>query len=69
MANPKQPAVHVEAVQRAFAGMADDPEGREILARSAAVIKHAGAYRFVTATDRDYDSYRRFHRQALGRAN
>lgn len=68
IANPKQPAKQVKAVQRAFAGMGDDPEGREILARSAAVIKHVGAYRFMTATNRDYDSYRQFYRQAKGRA-
>lgn len=62
MANPKVPAAKVAAVQKALAEMANDPEGREVLARSAATIKYQGEYRFVSASDHDYENYRLFYR-------
>ncbi len=67
MANPSVPRDKVEAVRRAFVTMGDDPEGQKILETSAAVIKHTGAYRFVTADNGDYENYRRFYRRTLVR--
>ena len=62
MAHPRVPAPVVESVRRAFVGMAHDPHGRPILEASAALLQQASPPGFVAADDRDYDSYRRFHR-------
>lgn len=61
MANPALPSGQVERVRRAFSSMADTVEGRTALGAAKAAIGYAGDYRFVAATDQDYESYRRFH--------
>jgi len=62
MANPKVPADKVEAVRKAFIGMAADPEGMKILQTGAELLKSTGELGFVAAENRDYDNYRRFYR-------
>ncbi len=62
MANPKVPAEKVEAVRKAFIGMAADPEGMKILQAGAELLKSTGELGFVAAENRDYDNYRRFYR-------
>ena len=62
MANPKVPAEKVEAVRKAFIGMAADPEGMKILQAGAELLKSTGELGFVAAENHDYDNYRRFYR-------
>lgn len=62
MAAPQVPKDKVEAVRRAFLGMARDEEGRKILEAGAELLKLDGELGFVAAEDRDYDSYRRYYR-------
>lgn len=64
-AHPRLPAEHVQAIRAAFTGMADDPEGKRILEASAAVVRQAPPFGFVTAGDREYDNQRRVYRSAL----
>jgi phosphonate transport system substrate-binding protein len=62
MANPKVPAEKVAAVKAALIAMVDDPEGRKILEAGADLLKIHGELGFVSASDRDYDNYRKFYR-------
>jgi phosphonate transport system substrate-binding protein len=64
-AHPRVPQEKVEAVRAALVHMADDPVGLQILTASAALIKLAPPYGFVTATDSDYDNVRRFFKHTL----
>jgi phosphonate transport system substrate-binding protein len=64
-AHPSVPPDKVRAVRAALVGMADDPEGAQILAASAALIKQKPPHGFVAAGDRDFENYRRFFRNAL----
>ncbi len=63
MVSPRVPADAAEAVARAFTGMADDPQGRRVLDRAAALVKTA-PFAFVPATGADYAAYRDFHGRA-----
>jgi phosphonate transport system substrate-binding protein len=62
MANPKTPAAKVAAVKAAFINMVKDPEGRQILAAGADLLKSNGELGFAAADNRDYDNYRKFYR-------
>lgn len=62
MAHPRVPKAGVEAVRDALIHMADDAEGRRILARARAILPDLGPRGFIAATDADYESYRRFYR-------
>jgi phosphonate transport system substrate-binding protein len=64
MANPAVPKARVEAVRRAFIGMAADPAGGEILEAGAALLKLTGPLGFVSAENKDYANYIEFYRQA-----
>jgi phosphonate transport system substrate-binding protein len=64
MANPAVPKARVEAVRRAFIGMADDPAGRKILEDGAALLKLTGPLGFISAANNDYANYLTFYRQA-----
>lgn len=63
-ANPAIPKAQVEAVRRAFIGMAADPAGRKILEDGAALLKLSGPPGFVSAQNSDYASYVKFYQQA-----
>jgi phosphonate transport system substrate-binding protein len=67
MVHPAVPPAVVEAVRRAFLGMAQDPEGRKALQASADAIQLKQPWSFVPADDRDYDNYRRFYRRAAAK--
>jgi len=62
MASPKVPKDKVAAVRAALIGMAQDPEGRQVLEAGAELLKSTGELGFVAAEDRDYDNYRRFYK-------
>jgi len=62
MTNPKLPASTVAAVKSALINMVNDPEGRKILEAGADLLKSSGDLGFVSATDRDYDNYRKFYK-------
>ena len=63
--HPSVPADKVKAVRDALLGMADDPEGRKVLAASAEVIKQKPPFGFVAATDAQYENVRRFYQESL----
>lgn len=63
--HPRVPRSATEAVQKAFASMAEDPEGASILAASAKLIKQAPPYGFVVATQHDYQGYIDFYRHSV----
>lgn len=52
------------AVQHAFLGMHQDPEGRQVLARAAEAVKLAPDTHFVAADANDFRPYREFYRTA-----
>lgn len=62
MASPKVPADKVAAVKKALIDMVKDAEGRQVLQAGADLLKMNGELGFVSASDRDYDNYRRFYR-------
>jgi phosphonate transport system substrate-binding protein len=64
MVAPTVPAAHVRAVRDALVGMSRDPEGKEVLAQGAALLKLDRPVGFVQATDADYRSYHNFYRHA-----
>lgn len=64
-AHPRVPGAVVEAVRKAFANMPDDPEGMQLLAASAAIIKQKPPFGFQPASPRDYQNYREFYRDTL----
>lgn len=65
MAAPVVPAATVQAVRDALVGMSRDPEGREILANGAALLKLDRPVGFVPATDADYRNYHSFYRNSV----
>ena len=67
MAAPKVSKDKVAAVQAAFVGMANDPEGRKILQAGADLLKSTGELGFVMSDNRDYDNYRSFYKNTLVR--
>lgn len=65
MAGPAVPKEVVKAVQYAFVEMLRDQEGRRILEEGATLLKLPIPVGFVPASDRDYENYRAFYRNAL----
>jgi phosphonate transport system substrate-binding protein len=63
MASPRVPREKVAAVRAALVGMSKDPNGRKILAAGAELLKTGDQPGFVSADNRDYESYRVFYRQ------
>ena len=59
--HPRVPLKDVEAVRNAFAGMADDPAGRQVLEASAGKINQKPPYGFHPATQKDYQAYLDFY--------
>jgi phosphonate transport system substrate-binding protein len=64
MASPKVPAAHVQAVAKAFAGMASDPQGRDILAAGGKLIGLPADAHFIASDGHEYAAYRRFYQSA-----
>jgi phosphonate transport system substrate-binding protein len=64
-AHPRVPAAAAKAVQRAFAGMENDPEGRQVLEASAQVIQQKPPYGFLAASQKDYQNYLDFYRTTV----
>lgn len=62
MVSGKVPERDQQAVARAFAGMKDDPRGREVLERAAQLVGMAAPVSFVLSDGREYEPYRRFYR-------
>jgi phosphonate transport system substrate-binding protein len=63
--HPRVPQLVANAVRKAFAGMALDPEGGRILEASARLVNQSPPYGFISATQRDYQSYLDFYRNAV----
>lgn len=63
--HPRVPLKIAEAVRNAFAGMADDADGRQILEASAKVINQKPPYGFNPATQNDYQAYQSFYRHSV----
>jgi len=63
--HPRVPEVVAEAVQQAFAGMPEDPEGAKVLEASAQVIKQKPPYGFIAASQQDYQNYVDFYRNTV----
>jgi phosphonate transport system substrate-binding protein len=59
---PRVPKNVVDSVQKAFAGMADDPQGKMILEQSAQLIHQQPPLGFLPATQGDYRPYTDFYR-------
>lgn len=64
MVSPKVPARDAQAVARAFAGMAADPRGREILAAASKLVGLPPDTVFIASDGREYAAYRRFYAAA-----
>jgi phosphonate transport system substrate-binding protein len=67
-AHPRVSTRDAEAVRKAFAGMADNPDGLQILEASAKVINQTPPYGFVPATQEDYQAYLDFYRLSVFRS-
>jgi len=57
------PAATIHAVRQAFVEMRNDSEGKKILVQGAELLKLTQADGFLAASDGDYESYRKFHRE------
>lgn len=66
-AHPRVPAKRVAVVRQVFAAMPDDPEGAQVLAASARIIKQKPPFGFVPAGPRDYQNYSDFYQDTLVR--
>jgi len=64
MVSPKVPAADAQAVAKAFIGMKNDPQGRQVLAAGARLIGLPQDAHFVASDGREYESYRRFYQSA-----
>jgi phosphonate transport system substrate-binding protein len=64
MAAKNVPDKDVQAVGRAFFGMARDPEGQKVLAAAAEMVKLPASTAFVPAAGADYAAYRNFYQTA-----
>jgi phosphonate transport system substrate-binding protein len=58
------PDKDLQAVSRAFFGMAKDPDGQKVLAAAAELVKLPAATAFVPAIGGDYSAYRNFYQTA-----
>jgi phosphonate transport system substrate-binding protein len=63
--HPRVPASVASAVQRAFAGMSEDPEGEKVLAASAAIIQQQPPFGFLSGSQADYRNYLDFYQQTV----
>jgi phosphonate transport system substrate-binding protein len=63
-AHPSVPKDKVKAVRDALLNMAHDPEGKLILAASAALIQQQPPLGFVAAKDSDFDNIRKLYRDS-----
>jgi phosphonate transport system substrate-binding protein len=63
--HPRVSGTVADAVRKAIDGMETDPEGTEILARTAAIIGQKPPYGFRTSSPEDYRSYVDFYKQTL----
>lgn len=63
--HPSVPLEIAKVIREALLGMAKDPAGLKILEASAALVKQAPPYGFVTADDREYENYRKFYKTTL----
>jgi phosphonate transport system substrate-binding protein len=59
--HPSVPGRDVDAVRGALQDMVADPQGARVLEASAALVKQTPPYGFISATDKDYESHRRFY--------
>ncbi len=66
-AHPRVDKAVVEAVRGAFAGMNDDPAGRQVLENSARVIKQKPPYGFTLGSRKDYQNYLDFYKNTVVR--
>jgi phosphonate transport system substrate-binding protein len=64
-AHPSVPAKKMTAVRDAFLQMADDPQGQQVLASSAALLKQTSPIAFIAAKDSEFDNMRQFYRKTL----
>lgn len=64
-AHPSVAKSRVQAVQAALLKMSDDPEGRAILAASAALLQQDPPHGFLPASDREFDSIRLVYKTSL----
>jgi phosphonate transport system substrate-binding protein len=64
MVSPKVPEKDAQAVAKAFAGMAKDPHGKEILASGAQLIGLSTEAVFIASDGSEYAPYRRFFQSA-----
>lgn len=64
MVSPKVPERDAQAVAKAFVGMAQDPQGRDILTAGAALIGLPADAYFIASDGHEYASYRRFYQSA-----
>jgi phosphonate transport system substrate-binding protein len=63
--HPRVPVEAAKAVRNAFAGMAEDPDGRRILEASAKIIAQKPPYGFYPATQKDYQAYLDFYQRSV----
>ena len=64
MASKKVPDRDLQAVSRAFLGMAEDPQGQRVLAHAAELVKLPPTTGFVQSSAADYSAYREFYKTA-----
>lgn len=64
-AHPRIPGGIVRAVQNALDAMEDTPEGRKILADSAALVGQQPPFGFRLATSADYSNYIEYYKKTL----
>lgn len=64
-AHPAVPKAEVDKLRQALVGMADDPDGKLILAATAELIKQDPPYGFLSAKDPEFDNVRRFYKKSL----
>ena len=69
MSSNKVPDKDLKAVSNAFMGMYKDPKGKDILHKASQEVGLDKDAYFVSATDADYASYRRFFQTAPASLN
>lgn len=65
MVHPRVNKATIDKVRQVLADMANDPEGKNILQTSAALIKQKKPIVFIKADDSEYENYRRFYRETV----
>ena len=64
MVAPQVPERDAKAVAEALLGMAQDPQGKEVLRKAAALAGLPAGTHFIASNGSEYDAYRRFYRTA-----